>query len=393
MVKMIEKKYLDEFDYYGDTAAFTACAVSSPPKRSLKLAKNILDECAVSFGETVFETYGSRRDQVRCAIASMIGADSEEIAFAMNTTEGNNLLPEGLDFKPGDRVIITDMEYPGTIIPWLKKRSDGLKLNVVRAKNGCVRTEDVLAAMDDQTRVVALSWVQSHSGHKLDCETIGRECRRRGILFALDGIQGLGRNVLDVKRCCVDFLCAAGFKGLLGTLGAGFMYCRKDLLAHIRPRGYGEENLACDYDPRWVFEDKPLPLRNDGQRLEFGSLNTYGILVMGESIGLLNEIGIDRIEQEVRFLERYFRESVARAGLAVFFLGDDDEKYWSGNVAMTYASEKTERVKEAFNKAKIVATIKEGYVRLGIHFYNNTEQLDRTVKALIQALEDDLQER
>ena len=383
---MIEKKYLDEFDYYGDTAVFTACSVSSPPKCSLKLARHFLDECATSFGETVFETYEGRRMEVRKEIAAMIGADALDIAFTMNTTEGNNIIPFCLDFAPGDNVVVTDMEYPGTILPWLQKRDMGLELKIVRAVNGCVRTEDVLAAMDRHTRVVALSFVQSYSGHRLDCGAIGRECRRRGIFFAVDGIQGLGRNVLNVKDCGIDLLCAAGFKGLLGTLGAGFVYCSQRLLKELHLRGCGEENLRLAYDKAWVFDEKPLPWREDAQFLEYGSLNTYGILVMGRSIRLLNEIGIDRIEREVRLLEWHFREALCRQQLPVRLLGDPREMYWSGNVALTFDEKKTAKVSRTFKRRKIEATIHDGYVRLGIHFYNTREQLDRAVSALAYGL-------
>lgn len=383
---MIDKKYLDEFAYYGDTAAFTACSVSSPPKRTLRLASGFLDECARSFGEVVFESYQSRRDEVRREIAAMIGADMSEIAFDMNTTQGNNLLPFCLDFKPGDNVVVTDMDYPGTLLPWLKKREEGLELKIVRNVHGCVPTEDVLAAMDSRTRVVALSWVQSTSGYKIDCKAIGRECRRRGIWFAVDGIQGLGRNVLNVKDYCIDLLCTAGFKGLLGTLGAGFIYCRRELLDQLRPPGYGEENLCRDFDPKWVWERGPLPWLGDAGKLEFGSLNTYGILVMGESIRMLNEIGIDHIQTEVRGLEHYYRDLLKARKLPLDILGDPRELYWSGNIAGTFPAQKTGALRQELKKQQIVATVHEGYVRIGIHFYNTKEQLDRMIAALERVL-------
>lgn len=383
---MIAEKYLKEFDYFGDAAVFTACSVSSPPKSTLALARRFLDECASSYGNVVFEHYWNRRDEARSHIAAMVGAGADDIAFTMNTTEGNNILASGLSLVPGDSVVVVDMEYPGTVIPWIQKQSEGVRLNIVRSVDGCVRTEDVLAAMDARTRVVALSWVQSHSGHKLDCAAIGRACRRRGIWFAVDGIQGLGRNVMDVEEYQIDFLSAAGFKGLLGTLGAGFVYCRKALLDELKPLGVGEENLAAEYEECQLFSAQPLKLRQDSKKLEFGSLNTYGIMVMDQSVQLLLDIGIDTIEKRIRELERHYRSTILDSGLPVRFLGSDDEAGWSGNISLTCDASRTEMICQQFAKDQIYATIKDGYVRIGIHFYNTTEQLDRVVRALKAAL-------
>lgn len=379
---MIAEKYLKEFDYFGDAAVFTACSVSSPPKSTLALARGFLDECASSYGNVVFDHYWSRRDEARSHIATMVGAEADDIAFTMSTTEGNNILASGLALAPGDSVVVVDMEYPGTVIPWIQKQSGGVRLNIVRSVDGCVRTEDVLAAMDERTRVVALSWVQSHSGHKLDCAAIGRECRRRGIWFTVDAIQGLGRNVMDVEEYQIDFLSAAGFKGLLGTLGAGFVYCRKALLDELKPLGVGEENLAVEYEERQLFSGRPLELRQDSKKLEFGSLNTYGIMVMDQSVQLLLDIGIDTIEKQVRELERYYRKAIMDSGLPVRFLGSDQEAGWSGNISLTCDASRTGMICQRFAKDQIYATIKDGYVRIGIHFYNTTEQLDRVVRAL-----------
>lgn len=379
----IDEKYLQEFEYLGNKAAFTACSVSSCPERTLKFCRTFQDECSRSCGEIVFSDYYKRRIKVKENLARLMHAKGpEEIVLTMNTTEGNNLAVSLCRLEPGDHVTVVDMEYAATILPWLSKQREGVVLDIVRTENGAVPAESVIDAIQERTRAVVISWVQADSGYKTDLEKIGAVCRQRDIFFAVDAIQGLGRNVIDVQACGIDVLTGAGFKGLLGCLGAGFAYVRRERIAGAEPPGYAEENLAREYKKEDLLNGTIPPLSDTAERFEIGSPNTYGFLTMGTSLELLLEIGIEKIQERCTELERYFRKRLKEEQLPVTVLGSTDSRFWSGNVCMRIEAGREERFHQALLDEEIYATVRPEFFRIGLHYYNTEEQLERTISVM-----------
>lgn len=380
---VIDKKYLQEFAYLGNKAAFTACAVSSCPERTLKFCRTFQDECSCSCGEIVFSDYYKRRRKVKENLARLLHAEGpDEIVLTMNTTEGNNLAASICRLKPGDHVTVVDMEYAATVLPWLSRQREGIILDIVRTENGAVPAEAVIDTICEKTRAVVISWVQANSGYKTDLEKIGSVCRQKEIFFAVDAIQGLGRNVIDVQACGVDVLTGAGFKGLLGCLGAGFAYVRKERIADAQPPGFAEENLAREYEEADLLNGVLPPLSDTAERFEIGSPNTYGFLAMGSSVELLLEIGIENIQKRCTELEAYFRRRIEEEELPVTVLGSTDSRFWSGNVCMKMEAGREERFHRALLKEEIYATVRPEFFRIGLHYYNTEKELDRTISVM-----------
>lgn len=353
---MIEERFLREFSYLKDTVYLDTASLGMQPERTRKFCRNFQDEFVESLGRVCLGPYEARREKVRGDIASLIHADADEIMFTMNAGEGNGLLPSCLKLQPGDSVITADIEYPSVSDGWIRRQAEGIEVRFVPAKNGVIRAQDVIALMDDTTKAVSLSWVQYRSGYKLDAEAVGRACRSKGILFAVDATQGLGRNPMDVQSMYIDLLSCSGFKGLMGVLGAGFVYVRREL--------------------------KPLLAR----KMEEGSLNTYGILAMGCSLELLQEIGIDRIWEHIHGLETYYREALQKAALPVTIRGSRDPAAWSGNVSIVFDVSRQEALESALKEAGICIHLRPGDMRIGLHFFNTKEHIDRLMAVLKKVL-------
>ena len=113
---------------------------------------------------------------------------------------------------------------------------------------GRVDLAALAAACDERTRVVTVSWVGFASGYRVDVAAVAEIAHRRGALFFLDAIQGLGVFDLDVHRDGVDFAAADGHKWLLGPEGAGLFYVRRELLDQLRPLGVGWNSVQRPYD-------------------------------------------------------------------------------------------------------------------------------------------------
>ncbi|MGN0316293.1 MAG: aminotransferase class V-fold PLP-dependent enzyme, partial [Fusicatenibacter sp.] len=165
--------------------------------------------------------------------------------------------------------------------------------------------------------------------------------------------------------------------------GTGFVYVRREVIPLLTPRWYSDSNLQVNEEDLPGMETLPVFSHREGiLRLSGGSRNTYGITSMGKSVELLLEIGIDRIHEQVMGLERYFRNRIREEELPLSFLGSEQEEHWSGNICMEFASEKTQQLMEELEKRKIYARVSEGYLRLGLHYYNTQEHLERAVEAL-----------
>ena len=388
MTNTIEEKYMEEFSYLGDRAYLNVCSVAMQPKRTLAFCRNFQQEFVDSLGEICFGPYGGKRYHTRELLGRLIGAEAEEILLTGNTTEGDCLLQRCLTFQEGDSVILSKFDYPAVICGWYQLQDQGVKIREVEAVNGVIPTEAILDAMDETTKVVAISWVQYMSGYQAELEIIGKACRERGILFLVDGIQGLGRLQIDVKKCNIDVFACGAFKGMLGVFGAGFVYCTKELIPKLKPWNWSEDNLEMD-EENFAFEEhtEPLPYREGMDRFQAGSMNTYGILALGTSTELLLEIGPEKIEEKVKTLEMVFRKEIADLlETSLHILGSSDEKCWSGLICMEFAREKLPELEWALEKHEISATVREvrgkGFLRIAIHYYNTEEHLNRLAGVL-----------
>lgn len=390
-IKQIEDKYLKEYDYLKDTVYLDCARLGLPPKRTKDFCKRFMDEFADSFGQLALGPYGQRREAVRETLAKLIHCSPAEISFVANTTEGNSILASCMSFKPGDSVIITDMDYHGNNFCWLQKQLEGIQVKLAKSHNGTIDADELIALMDDTTKVVSLSFVQFGSGFQADLKKIGLECRKRNIYFSVDGIQGLGRIPVDVQEMKIDLLSCAAFKGMLGPIGAAFVYCRTDVMKLLKPWAYGDN---CNIEEMKYGENARdlsiKPLYEDHRRLEAGALNNYGILALGISAALLNEIGIDVIYQRVMDLEAYYRNLIKEAKLPVQILGSEDSKHWSGNICFNFEACYSEKLKTLLEKNKIYVTLQEGFLRTGIHYYNKESDIEQLIKALKEAFWGDL---
>lgn len=380
---MIDNKYYEEFDYFDDITYLDVASVGLQPKRTLEHCRSFQDEFVKSYGRICFGPYKAYRNQTAGLAAKLINGTEKEILFTSNTTEGDNLLVNCLEMKPGDSVISSSFEYPAVVLGWAQKQAEGIKLKLVPSENGIINAEDVIAMMDDTTRVVALSFVQYMSGFKADLKKIGRECRKRNIIFMVDGIQGIGRNPIDVEDMCIDLLSCGGFKGLLGVFGTGFVYCRKELMPRLNPTVFNENNIDFNEEVLHRMTNIPVfPYKQGVARFEGGSRSTYGITSLGKSIGLLLEVGIPEIHDKVIMLEKEFRNLVSEKNIPVKFLGSDDAGYWSGNICITYDEAYTDIMRETLIKNNIYANVKNGFLRISFHYYNTRENVIKAVEAI-----------
>ncbi len=325
-----------------------------------------------------------RANQVKQAAARLIQAKSHhEIAFVPNTSSGLSLVANGLDWRPGDNVVITNVEYPANRYPWENLRRLGVEMiEVKQADDGRIHVDDVCSAINDRTRVVSLSHVQYASGHRIDLKPISDKVHRVGGYLCVDAIQSLGVLPVDVQAMGIDFLSADGHKWMLSPEGCGIFYCRLDLCERLHPAVVGWMNMVdAENYGNYRFEFQP-----DARRFEPGSWNIPGILGLGASIELLLSVGINEVWSRVEALTARLCEGLKAKGYTIFSPREHENER-SGIVIFTAPShlggaEAHRRIVHDLEKQKIIIALREGRLRISPHYYNTADQIDRVINAL-----------
>ena len=369
-----------EYGFLGGMIHANACSVGVPPLRTQNAAGTFMQTYLPMVYDSCNVGFGWLRDKVRGQIAGLINAAPEEIAFVKNTTEGTAVLAWGYPLGPGDNVVVADLENPSNLFPWVQAaKKKGFTVKLIRTDGRGVSAAQFFAAIDAHTRVVAVSAVQAGSGARVDLAALGRYCRARGVILAVDAIQGLGRVAIDVQACCVDYLSCGGFKALAAGFGIGFTYCRKALIPQVEPMIVGDGCTVEEVNAPQVYtEDFPMAFFPHAERFEGGSSNTTGIWLLHHSLSLQEELGKENIEAHVLALEKHLRAQLTGCGLDVLPVGDLP----SGMVVAWYPKENYQQAEAILRREDVHITHHEGYLRLSLAAHNSAAQVDKIAAAL-----------
>jgi selenocysteine lyase/cysteine desulfurase len=317
-----------------------------------------------------------RIEKARKSAARLIGARSDEIAFTKNTTQGVLLAAGGIRWRRGDNVVMPSIEFPANVFPWLGLEKRGVRVIFVKPREGRITAEMLAAACTALTRCVTVSSVQFSNGYRVDLAKLGRICRERGIYLHVDGIQSLGMLRCDVRDMGIDFLSTGGHKWLLGPVGTGFFYCRRELLDELDVSNPGWRGVK----HAWAFFDHDPTPRPDAARFEEGTLNLYGIAGLGASIDRFLEIGMANVERKILGLTESLEEGLRARGYRIASPRESGER--SGILCFRHPKLKTETLYKKLGKARVIASLRTGAIRLTPHFYNTEREVARVLDLL-----------
>ena len=313
----------------------------------------------------------------RTAAAQLINADATEIAFMKNTTQGILIAANGVDWRAGDNVVTTAVEFPANVYPWwcLKERY-GVSTRMVPERDGCISIDDIAAAIDERTRVLTISHVEFASGFRNDIAALGELCRERDIWFVVDAIQSLGVLEMDVKSCNVDILAADGHKWLLAPEGAAIFYCADERQEQLINTNVGWASVVNPRD----FLNYDLTQQPDATRFEEGSYNSVGLYGLKAAIDLLQEIGIPAIKAQVLELTARLIAGLAAKGYRVITPKIDAER--AGIVIFESFQHTPTETYEMLYAENIITAERGSGVRVSPHFYNTPSEIDRLLEVL-----------
>lgn len=360
----------EEFPILKDVTHFDVALMAPVSNPLIEMYREFYSEVSINGGDK--DKWHEKVNNIRRQIANLIKAEAGEIAFVKNTSEGINMLAHSIDYSPGDNIVISDQEHVNNIYPWMNMKSCKIVTRKIKSRNYYYELTDIKRVVDKNTKVISLTTVCPRSGFRPDLYQIGKFCKERGIYFFLDAVQSLGVLDMDVHNLGIDALATSGHKWLLGPYGAGFLYCRKDLINKINP--VFAAKLYIHDDPK---RDNTAEC-TDARKWEYGSPNYTGILGLGTGIKMISTIGINNVEKRVINLADKLRSEIEELGLKVISPADNINK--SG--ILCFKVKDPELTNSHLKKENIFVSLRGGNIRVSIHFYNNEEDLDKFIRTL-----------
>jgi cysteine desulfurase / selenocysteine lyase len=259
-------------------------------------------------------------ESARARVAEFIGAsDPNEIVFVRGTTEALNLVATSLGesiLHRGDRVVTTEMEHHSNIVPWqLLRERKGIDLRFVGIDDdGRLRTDDLDRWIDGTTKVVTVTHASNVLGTVNPVQEIAERAHAVGALAVVDAAQSAPHRPLQVDQMGADLVAFSGHK-ILGPMGIGVLWGRKEVLSRMPPAAGGGEMIREVHQDRVTFAEPPA-------RFEAGTPNVAGAVGLAAAIDYVEAIGWDEIASHERSLwERAMSEARARFGGRITVFG------------------------------------------------------------------------
>ncbi len=319
--------------------------------------------------------------EVTASAARLLGAPPEDVVLLPNASEALNLLANSPHWRPGE-VLISDLEFPSNVAPWLRLRPMGVSLNVIPTERGSVSLDDYLSRFTSATRLVSVSLVSYKSGTRIPfLQELSEEVHRRGALLCVDATQALGRVPVSVEG--VDFLVSSSYKWMLGSHGLAVVYAAPELreqLCEATSGWYSNKNL---FSPN-RFE--AFSHKEGAAALMAGMPNFPGIYALREGLNTILAEGPDRIDATLKPMVRDLRQGLAERGYEL--LTPAGPEFASGIVSFTH--ENPEWLGAALARERVIVWAGDGRVRVSVHLYNTPSDIERFFAVLDSLLRKNL---
>ncbi|MEJ7927503.1 aminotransferase class V-fold PLP-dependent enzyme [Sphingobium sp. AN641] len=244
-------------------------------------------------------------EQVRARTAALVNADPDEIALTRSTTEGINLLTQGLDWQEGDEIILDRHDHFTAFQSFLNlTRRHGVKLVFVDLSAEPGSDADIIAkyeaAITSRTRILFLNWVNYRAGFRMPVKALAELGHRHDLIVSVDAAQAFGALPIDVVDSGIDHLAAPSHKWILGGPGAGFTFFSKRIIDRVWPIA-GPAHVP----------GTPSGWRKTARKLDnHGPKNLASEMGFLEAINFYETIGEDVFHDRLDYLSRLMRDGL-----------------------------------------------------------------------------------
>ena len=341
--------------------------------------------------ERTTEAFEGARETVRRYLNA---AEAREIVFVRGGTEAINLVAATFgraNFEAGDEVVLSHMEHHSNIVPWQLLRDEkGIVLRIAPIDDdGDFLLDEFAKLLNSRTRLVAITHASNALGTIVPIKQVVEMAHAQGAAVLVDGCQAVPHMAVDVQDLDCDFYVFSGHK-LYGPSGIGALYGKAALLEAMPPyQGGGEMILSVSFE-KTEFNHIP-------HKFEAGTPNIAGAIGLGAAIDYVSDLGLARIGAHEQAVLEYATHRLSEFN-SVRLVGTADDK--ASILSFTVEGVHPHDVGTVLDRAGIA--VRAGHhcaqpvmarfglaatVRASFGLYNGTDDVDRLVAAVGQAVE------
>jgi kynureninase len=320
-------------------------------------------ELSQQVGDRIARILGGAPGSVQIQPNASIALANVASCFNFASTKRNKVVTSALDFP--------SMEYL-----WEAQRELGAKVEIVDSPDGItVPLENILAAIDDTTSLVAISHTSFQSSYRVDAKAIVERAHSLGALVLLDIYQSAGAVELAASEWGVDFLIGGTIKWLCGGPACGYLYVRPDLQRDLRPRLTGWVAHAAPFE----FAHLPMRYARSVRRFAQGTPSIPALYSALPGLQVVEEVGIETIARESRRRTEWMVEFALERGWTIKSPRDVNDRGGSVMVEVADGPEMVERL----SKRKVFVDCRPGVgLRISPHFFNTDEEVEEAMRIL-----------
>ena len=316
-------------------------------------------------------------------VAGLLNATPDEICLTGNTTDGLNIVMNGLPWRSGDEILTCNLEHSSVIIPsYYQRHRHGVDVKVVTVGPGDEKGS-ILAKFEEtitpSTRLIFLSHIEYSSGLRMPVKEIRELGSKHGAMMLLDGAQTAGHITLDMRDIDCEFYSIAGQKWLLGPEGTGALYIRKDMIPQVQPMKVAGKAVVSHETP-YEFE----PLTDSMDKFLLTSHSSPLRAGMLEAVKYVRAVGLDDIEARNLSLATSLKQSLQEIP-GVTVLSSMTPETSSGLVTYNIEGwEPKDAVAALWGQHRIICR-QVSYppcIRAALHFFNTEEEVQSYIHAV-----------
>jgi selenocysteine lyase/cysteine desulfurase len=317
-------------------------------------------------------------DRCKRNAATLFGVTADEVAFASSVAEGASQIALSLPWQEGDNVVLEDVEFLSSLLPWARLRERGVEVRVIRHRDWTPDEAHFRGVVDGRTRVIAVSQVNYLTGIQHDLEALRAIADGAGALLYADVTHAAGAVPVPARIC--DFAVSATYKWLIGCQGVALVAWNRERVPELEPAIVGWRSVEGGLDT----SDDPLALRwkPSAERLEAGNPPWVAIFYLDAALSYLLDLGLDRIYAHDRALSARMYDGLRRLGVA---LATPESPRWRA-ANNCFWQHQPEAVVEALLTENILVSGYSGRVRISTHVWNDEQDVDTCLTALERAL-------
>jgi selenocysteine lyase/cysteine desulfurase len=354
--------------------------LGASPYAVIDAVKAKMDElekvCETGHSETLL-------NEIKADMSSLLGCDADELAFTRNTTEGINIIANGLPLAKGDEVILTTHEHVGNAMTWVGlQQHEGVVIRLFEPSTESAQTniDRILKLITPRTRVISIPHIVTTTGLIMPVKEIAAIARAKNIFFLIDGAQSAGQLKFSLHDIGCDAYATSGHKWLMGPKETGLLYVRKSKQDAVRARHIGAYSGG-EFDlAKGILT--PFP---SAQRYEYGTVSIPLRVGLGAAFKFIRTIGMDNIMNHDLALGTALHDGL-RAIKGVTMLSPFDPSMRSAMITISHAACTNNELQQHLDKfdlrTRIVTEGGLSALRLSLHCYNSFDDVHRIIEGV-----------